>query len=328
MSQPLVFNHHALPFKSADEARAALPEFLRVALKCQRYGYDVVLLDESLDKSWFEIELAPHYVWRNWYDEVRNNSNLKDTVRAFRSLATQQPLLTALQQETVGFTCETGLEGETDGRVALLACHILNTFLLSLPTTDTWCRHQLSIWVLELSDDSGDLSPSPAQLNNIYSRDSLAFHEQALKQCRADQLASGRDLWNKRTTLFPKLFFLENAIGNQLKNWSHPPDILHKAADVLAILNEFVTRWQAGDFADYQHTHLKSCGLSTEVSGESSSVKEQAAKRSEREFWLPTGYKVFCENHAKLRDGYRLHFYPDTAKRKIYIAYLGPHLKL
>ncbi|MCF6219357.1 MAG: hypothetical protein L3J62_10885 [Gammaproteobacteria bacterium] len=79
--------------------------------------------------------------------------------------------------------------------------------------------------------------------------------------------------------------------------------------------------------ADFQrHAHLATCGLSAEVSGESPSVRQDPKKKSEREFWLPKGRKVFCENHVKLQDGFRLHFYVSSTEKVIYIAYLGPHL--
>lgn len=98
MSQEVVFNHHSLPFDNQLEARKAAPEFIRTALMCRNFGYNLMLLDESLDSSWFGVQLAPEYVWRNWYDEALQNNELKEAVRAFRSLQTRQPLLTEVDR--------------------------------------------------------------------------------------------------------------------------------------------------------------------------------------------------------------------------------------
>jgi len=73
---------------------------------------------------------------------------------------------------------------------------------------------------------------------------------------------------------------------------------------------------------------LSDLGLAAEVSGESPSVGNDPRKKKERMFWLDDGREVYCENHIKFPDGYRLHYFPDTAHKHIYVAYLGSHLPL
>ncbi len=327
MNQVLVFNHHSIPFKSQSEARSAVQEFVRVALGCRNYGYNLILLDECIDRSWFQVQLAPNYAWRNWYEEARNDDSLKDVVRAFRSLETRQPLLTEIDLEQIGHLREVGMKDEKQGLSALLACYFYGSFLISFSSSDKWASNSLQVWVLDLDENGNDFSESETSLNNVFSTESLEFHKEALENYRDEQLTSGKDLWNQRQVFFPELEFLDE-FSDQLKGWRHRSDILVKAKDVLFRLNEFVDRWKKGEFSNYQHEHLASCGLSAKVSGESSSVNLDPSKKSEREFWLPKGIKVNCQNHVTLPDGYRLHFYPDPAEKIIYIAYLGPHLTL
>ena len=327
MSQVLVFNHHSLPFNNQSEARKAVPEFISTALKCTNFGYNLMLLDESLDPNWFEIQLAPEYAWRNWYDEAQHDNALKEPARAFRSLQTRQPLLTEIDLEELGYCREVGLEGDLQGLSALLASYFYETFMISFPSSEPWVRNKIRVWVLDLDASNEGLSETTTELDNIYSPESLEFHKKALEDHRAEQLTTGKELWEKRRDFFSELIFLDE-FGSQLRGWSHRVDILHKAREVLLCLNDFVRRWRAGEFADYQHEHLASCGLSVEVSGESPTVCSDPSKRRDREFWLPTGEKVFFQNHAKLAAGYRLHFYPDATEKTIYIAYLGPHLKI
>lgn len=150
MSQVLIFNHHSLPFDSLSSARAAVPEFIHVTLHCSRYGYNLLLLDESIDPDWFQMQLAPGYVWRNWYDEACSDSDLKEVVRAFRSLKTRQPLLTATDLKKIGFCKEVGLKGDSTGLPALLACHFYGSFLISFPSCEKWKKSELQAWVHDL----------------------------------------------------------------------------------------------------------------------------------------------------------------------------------
>ncbi|WP_252178013.1 hypothetical protein [Endozoicomonas sp. 4G] len=327
MSQVLVFNHHSLPFDSLSTARSAVPEFIRVTIQCRHYGYNLMLLDESVDPDWFQMQLAPGYVWRNWYDEACSDSDLKEVVRAFRSLKTRQPLLTAADLEQIGYCREVGLKEDSTALPALLACHIYDSFLISFPSCEKWKKSELQAWVLDLDESHDDLSKAEVLLRNIFSFKSLEFHKSALELRRTEQLTTGRKLWSQRKEFFYGLEFIGD-FGSQLKAWGHRVDILSKVRDALLCINDFVLRWRAGEFTDYQHEHLATCGLAAKVSGESPSVNNDPKKRKEREFWLPKGIKVNCQNHVKLPDGYRLHFYPESSEKTIYIAYLGPHLTL
>lgn len=101
-----------------------------------------------------------------------------------------------------------------------------------------------------------------------------------------------------------------------------------KARDSLNIFELFCSKWKNGEYAEYRHEYLRELGLAAEISGESASVNIDSRKRKERMFWLDDGREVYCENHVKLPDGYRLHFYPDTLEKRIYVSYLGPHMTL
>ncbi|WP_157674125.1 hypothetical protein [Endozoicomonas ascidiicola] len=286
-----------------------------------------MLLDESMDPNWFQVQLAPSYAWRNWYDEAVSDSNLREVVQAFRSLQTRQPLLTEVDLKKIGYCREVGLKGESAGLSALLASHFYNSFLISLPSSEKWMNSELQAWVLNIDENEDDFSETEVSLGNIFSYESLVFHKGALENRRTEQLATGKELWSKRREFFDSLEFIDD-FGAQLRTWGHRADILSKVRETLLCMNDFARRWKAGEFTDYQHEHLATCGLSAKVSGESPSVNNDPRKRKEREFWLPKGVKVNCQNHVTLPDGYRLHFYPESSEKTIYVAYLGAHLPL
>ena len=66
---------------------------------------------------------------------------------------------------------------------------------------------------------------------------------------------------------------------------------------------------------------------SLRASDESDSVKNDEKKKRERYFTLPCIGGQYCYLHIKTGD-FRFHFYPDNNTRKVYIAYIGPHLTL
>ncbi len=327
MSLALVFNHESLPYGGQEDIDAAILMFIKISLACRQYGFNLMLIDTVADKSWFGIELKKGVYWRDWFNTAKQRSELKDLVRAFRSMNTRQPMMLAEDAQLAENSVEVGLKGENQGLSTLQAAYWYETFLISFPTSDPWHSPLINVWILKIQED-GNSSESVSQINNLFDSNSLQQHEYCLQNLRDKRLQIGTDIWESRDLFFPCLYLLKNELKNQLCAWSHKPAILHKAKDALLAINEFVRRWQEGDFDDYRHSHLAACGLSAEVSGESPSVKQDPKKKAEREFWLPEGKKVFCENHVKLQDGFRLHFYVSNSEKIIYVAYLGPHLTL
>ena len=227
--------------------------------------------------------------------------------------------------ESVGDTVEVGLPEEGSGKPVLLAAFYFETFLASFTALAAWANSHIKVWVLDL-----DATPEQRDeaLLNLSDSASLGVHGDELKQRRNALLSSAKDIWLQRADLFPHLTLLPNQIGTSLQGWSARQDVLLKARDALNVLESFSDKWLAGEYVEYRHEYLRDLGLAAEVSGESDSVANDPKKKKERMFWLDDGRQVYCENHIKLPDGYRLHFYADASNKRIYVAYLGPHLTL
>lgn len=148
-----------------------------------------------------------------------------------------------------------------------------------------------------------------------------------LRKQRNSLIGSGREIFENRANFFPNLVFCGIA-DQQLNNWSARKTILTQVKESLTALNTFCERWMSGIFDVYSHEALREVGLNHRVSGESETVMNNLRLRGQREFWLPEGRKEIFENHVKLSNGYRLHFYPDNNLKHIYVGYVGPHLRL
>jgi hypothetical protein len=168
---------------------------------------------------------------------------------------------------------------------------------------------------------------SQAEIVNLFSHDKLESEFNELIQKRNAEIESGKDLLSDFSQLFPGLRLCDKA-ESQLACWSASQNLLQQVTESLAALNRFSEKWANDEFAVYSHENLNNSGLSRQVSGESETVRNNKKLRKQREFFLPTGIKVFFENHVKLTKGYRIHFYPCNQEKIIYIGYIGPHLKL
>lgn len=325
MSNGIVLNHHSLPFACKEDADNGLLAFFNVLKVCRTAGLKILLVDEDQDKSLMGLELANGYFVRNWFASASKVAELTDWCRFLKSLETKQLLFETVDIESIGGTVEVGLSGEASGKQVLLVAFYFETFLASFTALAAWVNSHIKIWVFDL-----DATPEQRDetLLNLSDSASLEAHGDELKQRRNALLSNAKDIWLQRTDLFPHLTLLPNQIGTSLHSWSARQDILIKARDALNVLELFCEKWLAGEYVEYRHEYLRNWGLAAEVSGESDSVQSDPKKKKERMFWLDDGRQVYCENHVKLPDGYRMHFYADSEKNRIYVAYLGPHLTL
>ncbi|XNS90165.1 hypothetical protein AB6E76_007155 [Vibrio cyclitrophicus] len=325
MSNGIVLNHHSLPFASKEDADKGLLAFFTVLKVCRTAGLKILLVDEDQDKSLMGLELVDGYFVRNWFASASKIEELTDWCRFLKSLETKQPLFETVDLESISDTVEVGLPREDSGKSVLLAAFYFETFLASFTALAAWANSHIKVWIF-------DLEATPDQreeiLLNLSGSASLAAHGDELKQRRNALLNTAKDIWLKRKELFPHIILLSNQIGTSLQGWSARTDVLFKARDALNVLESFGEKWLAGEYVEYRHEYLRDVGLAAEVSGESNSVNDDPKKKKERMFWLDDGRQVYCENHVKLPDGYRLHFYADSASKRIYVAYLGPHLTL
>lgn len=326
MNDKLVFNHHALPFDSPDAADAAMPGFLSLGLRAQRAGFGVILVDEHLDAKWFRIELAIGYFWQDWHDRHSKKDEKKEMIRAFRSIATHQPFFSPEDMEEGCNLREVCVSGTKQSLDALLAAIWHDAPLLGFPTRLPWNRSPVAVTVQRLDEDE-EIRETTAEIVNLCSLVVWAENERDFLRERIAAIQSGRALIEQWESLFPALGHCGKA-PTQLAKWSQDLSLLDEVKAALTVLNNFSEQWREGKISIYTHDALRDMGLNHEVSGESESVCKDSKLRKKREFRLPSGIKEYFENHVKLRQRFRLHFFPDAESRMIFVGYIGPHLPL
>ncbi|MDH3348283.1 MAG: hypothetical protein OEM02_09345 [Desulfobulbaceae bacterium] len=320
----LVFNHHSLPFDTARDADESIPDFLKICLKLNRNGLSTILVDESIDCHWFGLQLADHYFWRDWYNKYKNGLH-RDMVRAFRGIATRQPFFSREDDEQGADLFEVTFKDD-NSFAALYAAAWHEAPLASMPTRSPWIGSPLGVKVEQL-DETGKLQGRKLDILNFYSLDNFECQYTKLSKQRNELLHSGREFYENCRNFFSHLTLCGDA-PQQLRDWSTGKTILDQVKESLTRLNMFCEKWLDGVYANYQHELLRKVGLNHKVSGESKSVRGNRKLISLREFWLPEGRKEIFENHIKLSNGYRIHFFVEHQSKRIYVGYIGPHLKL
>jgi len=321
----IVFNHHALPFDHPTAAEKAVPGFLKTCIQASNAGLRTILVDESLDNSWFRIELAAGYFWQDWYEQHQNEADI-ELIRAFRSIATQSPFFTDQDIDAGSDLFEVSFQDRTDYS-AVRAAVWHDAPMSGFETRHPWNTTPLLVRISRMNPETADIETLPAQVQNFYNYDIFSIHLPEILQKRRDALVSGKEILALFEETWPGVFHCGKA-AQQLGNWSGSNTILNQVKQALGALSQFAMDWQRGGFSHYSGESLKASGLQCRVSGESRTVRDNPDLRQDREFWLPRGEKKFFEQHIKLAYGYRLHFYPDNETRTIFVGYIGPHLKL
>jgi hypothetical protein len=130
---------------------------------------------------------------------------------------------------------------------------------------------------------------------------------------------SYKDFWGKREKLFPSLTLCGEVEG-QIFNLGTSSEF----SQIVSKLREFdraVKGWTNGKF-NYQEINRN---FSLNMSPESDTTMRKF--KGERMFSLPSGEIVCFELHIKTGN-LRFHFYPDNGARKVYVGYIGPHLRI
>jgi hypothetical protein len=324
MNHLLVFNHHSLPFDSREAASRAIPEFLKICVKANNLGLTTLLLDDSVDCNWFRLRLADGYYWQDWYNQNNNDQQI-DLVRAFRNIQTRQPFFSS---DDIGADLELFEVKLNSSREysAIQAAVWHESPLTSFPTCAPWNASPLVAEVNEIDVD-GKLVSYEANIDNIYSTSIIDYLEPLLLAKRKESLKSGMEILESQNTFCPFVSFCGKA-NEHLLHGSFSTTIFDQIKESIIALNSFCEKWNSGIFNNYSHENLRKTGLNHNVSGESSTVLQDRTLRSEREFWLPEGNKELFENHIKLTKGYRIHFYADSRSKRVYVGYIGNHLRL
>ena len=176
-----------------------------------------------------------------------------------------------------------------------------------------------------ISDDMPQLHPNAKLTTPRNARELWELYEknhyQAFRSYHVLQKVYSNDCEKFISKILPSIELTKKAIG-QFKRLAKNDK--EKIISDLRILNDFVnTGWKKGTFPidDF------SAKTGVAASDESEKTKNDPKCRDQRLFHIPNIGSVYCFLHIKISNTYRIHFHPNSADNKVYIPYIGKHLK-
>lgn len=184
---------------------------------------------------------------------------------------------------------------------------------VSLASSDRWNVATVRIEKYWIEDD--DVQTRAVDVMHACRSAHLDEHPQWLLRTQTPPPAGGRELWDQRLSLFPRLDFCDS-VEDQVSAIGGDGRPFRSALRGLRDLQKYCETWSTGPFDIHEINN---------ASGESASTMEMYAK--ERTFRCPDGqYRVF-EWHVKRGDT-RIHFFDFPSQRRLLVGYIGAHLQV
>ncbi len=293
--------------------------FVSTYIKAKDAGLDDLRIHEKSVPNLYSLNLSTDYNIDSWLKDNRINSDLRDN---FLLISTTSPLVKAadIEQDEQYSRSEffKNLNKKDHQVWGLGATYIYDTISFSLATHEEWGKTKVEIIHYYL-DENAEEKNSDRVIRHFSTTETLASHLEWYQAYQLENLKKGADIWEKRKEHFPNLGF-NNDTEKQLKGIGDSKT-LSKVFNALRQLDDYTKNWKTGGF-NYEDAAGKT-GI--KMSPESATTNQKFG--SQRTFTIPgLGRKLF-DLHIKLGD-IRIHFYPVEAERKIYIGYIGKHLRI
>jgi hypothetical protein len=209
--------------------------------------------------------------------------------------------------------------GELKEAEGLGAAFLLNTVALSFLSADAWDTPIIKQLKQYSRQEDGSTGIETVHVRHAANPDHIENHTGWIEKKRRESLKAGKELWRRRKEFFPHLILCGQIEQQLTLKYGIQSKYFNQIIDRLRKLDAFAEKWSSGKFSDKT---LLQYGLT--VSGESKQTIVKYGR--ERRFRLPDGEKELFEKHIKTGD-LRFHFYPDEKTHRIYVGYIGPHLR-
>lgn len=294
-------------YHNVHDARDGMLQVLRLSRGLRALGFKGTI---RTTQDFLPRELCRDYSVANW---VHDTSVERDERLYFLTVGTRSPFLEeilAVIQEGQNILFESAHNGEP--AVGLGVVYLRDSAALSLQGDVRFQNDPVRISVCKLGEDEESILD--VEVCNLTTEHQLVSRTDWLRKRIQNNVASGEDLWEKRSELFSSLIWCANT-KLQIRTLSGNEYYFHHIVRHLSQIDQSVKQWDGGEY------RLQGVNYSRE----SKSTMQQYGYL--REFGCPDGTTRLFELHTKLHGAnIRIHFYPNTAGRIAYIGYIGEHL--
>jgi len=297
------------------DARDILSNFVKTCIAVKReLQLDTLRIHENV-RSLNNLLLCKNYSITRW---LKDNEVSNDLQNRFRQIVTTPPLIKETELEELEiFNTSYYYYSDREAK-GLGAAYLLKTLSLSFLSNPSWNINEINL-THNYIDESENLANEIVSAKHAATIENVFTHKKYFFDFRDSCLSKCVDIWNNREKLFQNLIFC----GKTKKQLSSglSSRYVHQIFERLNALNEYIETWENGDFI-YQDFKSK---FSVDCSPESECTMKKYG--DQRLFPLYQGRSEYFTLHIKTGN-LRFHFFPDSASRKAYIGYIGPHLDI
>ena len=318
----MIYMLNELSIQQVNSRQAAfelLENFVKASVRANQAGIAELRLFENSLKNLYQLDIHAEYSIDSWLKDSTIGSDLQDK---FREIVTSFPLITEHEVHQNDFYQRSEfyktLDGYTYQVFGLGAALIYDSIAISFATHAEWKQTAVEVAHYYIKEDGTDVNEK-AWVRNFSDVDSFESHLPWWHALQQSSLKRSLELWERREEFFPNLIFCRE-LEKQLQRVG-VSKMLSQIIDRLRTLDQYVSNWKEGNF-NYEDVNSKT---NLKISPESDTTLQKFS--SSRKFTIPgLGKKVF-DLHIKTGD-LRFHFYPDNEEKKVYIGYIGKHLRI
>lgn len=228
------------------------------------------------------------------------------------------PYVEDLHEQHEGAT-KTLLQALCDQRPAHGACvaYLYDAPAISLRGIPSWERDPLPLILRKLDEETETFVEINVEVVHVCTTQQVDRREARLRERILRAVANGRDLWNRRTELFPRLDFCV-VVERQVCELTGNESFFQHVVTALARLDRALRDWTSGPLHP---------GMASSV--ESRQTMDHADYGPMRRFACPDGQERDFSNHLKLYScNFRIHYFErqELAGGRAFVAYVGVHL--
>ncbi len=242
MDLEMVLNELSLqtPAPDISTARERMSELIKTLRRATASDVKRILRTNSNINS---LELAPGYPVARWRNDPESD---REEIRFFRTLTAKAPFWEDVAEEIKDkFDLS---EGFYQGKSAmgLTFAFVSDALAVSLLSESKWDCSRLELHITYL-DDNGQLIEEPVEIVHASRSVHLGERGDWIKNRTRIIVRDGRELWQRRSELFPRLEFCEQ-VRPQVESLNATNPMFRQVMKRLFELEEYCQSWTSGPF--------------------------------------------------------------------------------
>lgn len=308
----LVLNElsHQTYLDDVESARKLMDHFIKVLVLINSKGVQPKL---RMKTNIYNLYLTQEYPLTKW---INDHTVDLEKRRLIMSIITQFPFIDKeLEAIIYDRVLLSDFKFENEVVEGLGIAYLLDSIAISFLMEDKWDTAYLSLQ-MEFIDEEAETFTEHIDIRHISTPIHLAEHENWISSTYLKNIKTGKELWRKRSTLFPSLVFCEH-IEEQITALHEGQTLFKQILKRLFQLEAYFSNWKSGPFLPDT--------IGSKVTPESHITLTKY--KDEHTFLCPDGENRLFSWHSRMTPfAQRLFFYPCESTRNCFIGYIGKKL--